>query len=138
MKKCSKCGIEKEECEFFFKNKEKNILHTCCKTCKRELDRKMYHDDKHDRKKKIRKRANKINEQVKEFYKEYKKKSKCSICGDDRWYVLDFHHKDDKKNSISALSKRGSLRLLKEELEKCIPVCANCHREIHYNEDKWE
>ena len=65
----------------------------------------MYHEEKQDRKKKIRKRANKINEQVKEFYKEYKKKSKCSICGDDRWYVLDFHHKDDKKNSISNLSK---------------------------------
>ena len=25
-----------------------------------------------------------------------------------------------------------SLKVLKLELEKCIPVCANCHREIHY------
>jgi hypothetical protein len=138
MKKCTKCEIEKEECEFFFKNKEKNILHSYCKTCKREFDRKIYHDDKHDRKKKIRQRANNTNKEVKEFYKEYKKKSKCSICGDDRWYVLDFHHKDNKKNLISILARRGSLRLLKEELEKCIPVCANCHREIHYNEGKWE
>jgi hypothetical protein len=34
MKKCGRCLIEKDESEFFFKNKEKNILHSMCKECK--------------------------------------------------------------------------------------------------------
>ena len=92
MKKCSKCGIEKDESDFFFKNKEKNHLHSMCKICKRELDREIYRENKHDRKTKVRKTAKETIEKVKFFFKEYKKNSKCSICGDERWYVLDFHH----------------------------------------------
>lgn len=138
MKKCSKCEIEKDESNFFFKNKEKNILHSMCKDCKRELDRRIYHENKNDRKTKIRNTAKETNKRVRDYFKEYKKKCKCVICGDDRWYVLDFHHTNDKKNLVSLLSRSGSLRLLKEELKKCIPVCANCHREIHYKEGNWE
>jgi predicted HNH restriction endonuclease len=51
--------------------------------------------------------------------------------------VLDFHHIKDKREGIATLSRKGSLRLLKEELKKCIPVCSNCHREIHYKEGNW-
>ena len=138
MKKCGRCLIEKDESEFFFKNKEKNILHSMCKECKRQLDRDSYSQNKNDRKTKIRKTALKTNKEVKEFLFDYKKKCKCSICGDKRWYVLDFHHIRDKIERISTLVKRGSLRLLKEELEKCIPVCSNCHREIHYKEGNWK
>ena len=70
MKKCSKCQIEKEECEFFFKNKEKNILHSTCKECKRALDRESYSQNKNDRKSKIRKNALKTNKEVKQFLRE--------------------------------------------------------------------
>jgi hypothetical protein len=134
MKKCGKCGIEKENTEFFFKNKEKNTLHSICKECKRTLDRESYSQNKNDRKSKIRKNALKTNKEVKQFLLDYKKSCECSICGDKRWYVLDFHHIKDKRERISTLVKRGSMRLLKEELEKCIPLCANCHREVHYKE----
>lgn len=137
MKKCGKCNVEKDETEFFFKNKEKNILHSMCKDCKRKLDKESYSQNKNDRKTKIRKNALKNNKKVKLFLVNYKKKCECSICGDKRWYVLDFHHLNDKTEGIATLSRKGSLKLLKEELEKCIPVCANCHREIHYNKGNW-
>jgi len=60
--------------------------------------------------------------------------SKCLFCGYNRCSAaLDFHHLDEKEKKFG-LSQKGitrSWKKTKEELEKCILVCANCHREIH-------
>ena len=59
----------------------------------------------------------------------------CSKCGEDRWYVLDFHHIQDKDDSVANLIKRRcSVKRLKRELRKCTLLCSNCHRELHYFE----
>ncbi len=47
--------------------------------------------------------------------------------------ALDFHHLDENKKDFG-LSKDGITRSwerTKKELNKCILVCSNCHREIH-------
>ena len=136
MKKCCKCGVEKDESEFFFKNKSKNLLHTTCKVCKRELDRISYLENKNNRKIKI-KEQRLINRTIlKGYIKELKQNSECSKCGDKRWYVLDFHHKDDdnKFKNVSTLANQGATIKIKEELDKCVILCSNCHRELHYLE----
>jgi formate dehydrogenase assembly factor FdhD len=136
MKKCSKCGIEKDECEFFFRNKNKNILHTTCKMCKREIDRNSYSNNSNNRKIKIKERR-KVNKDLsKNYIRELKQNSKCSKCGEERWYVLDFHHSndDDKIENISKLANGGATKKIQEELKKCIILCSNCHRELHHLE----
>lgn len=69
-----------------------------------------------------------------------RKERSCIECGEDRWYVLDFHHvneKDDDYNVVSRLvSDRYSKKRILEEIEKCVCVCSNCHREIHHNKNK--
>jgi hypothetical protein len=57
----------------------------------------------------------------------------CQICGEKRFPCLDFHHVgDNKEYHIALLLKRGrGLEKLREELDKCIVVCANCHRITH-------
>lgn len=59
---------------------------------------------------------------------------KCNFCGYDRCFsALDFHHIDEKTKSFG-LSQRGLTRSwerTRQELKKCVLVCANCHREIH-------
>ena len=58
---------------------------------------------------------------------------KCQKCGYSKCYdALEFHHLDPKKKDfqLSAL-KNYSLNALKKELDKCIMLCANCHREEH-------
>ena len=60
----------------------------------------------------------------------------CKICGYQKCTdALEFHHLDPKKKDFSISSKgyaRSWVRV-KEEIEKCILICANCHREIHAN-----
>lgn len=62
------------------------------------------------------------------------KGGKCEYCGYDRCiWVLEFHHLDPDKKDMS-ISRDGNTQgweKIKRELEKCILVCANCHREIH-------
>ena len=64
------------------------------------------------------------------------KGGKCEICGYDKnLAALDFHHvnPEEKEFQIDARKFANSnLNTLKEELDKCILVCANCHRELHY------
>lgn len=63
--------------------------------------------------------------------------NKCSICGYDKCKeALDFHHLDSTQKEFN-LSDRNLIldwTLIKKELDKCILVCANCHREIHSKE----
>lgn len=58
---------------------------------------------------------------------------KCQECGYDKCInALEFHHLDDKKEKPTYIIMRWSWERVKKELEKCILLCANCHREVHY------
>ena len=62
------------------------------------------------------------------------KGGKCERCGYNKCVeALDFHHLDPsiKEYGLSHKGLTRSLEKLKEEADKCILVCANCHREIH-------
>jgi predicted transcriptional regulator len=63
---------------------------------------------------------------------DYKGK-KCQICGYDRCNdALEFHHVDPEKKEIDPSKLRGlKWESQKIELDKCILLCANCHREVH-------
>lgn len=62
------------------------------------------------------------------------KGGKCMFCGYCKCNgALDFHHLDETKKEFS-LSTRGLTRSwvkIQLEINKCLLVCANCHREIH-------
>jgi hypothetical protein len=56
----------------------------------------------------------------------------CSICGyKEHPAALDWHHTDDNKESIVGLC--DSISAADREMEKCIVMCANCHR-VHHAE----
>ncbi len=60
--------------------------------------------------------------------------SKCCMCGYDKCIeALEFHHlnKNEKEEKPSKAILSWSFERAKTELDKCILVCANCHREIH-------
>jgi 5-methylcytosine-specific restriction endonuclease McrA len=66
------------------------------------------------------------------------KGGKCESCGlvPEYLVVLEFHHKDMNEKEFN-ISKESSLCLdsfqkkVKDELDKCALLCANCHRIEH-------
>lgn len=62
------------------------------------------------------------------------KGGKCVVCGYNRCSrALDFHHVDPS-TKLFTISNNGfgrSWERVKAEIDKCVLLCANCHRELH-------
>jgi len=77
----------------------------------------------------VKKRRRKLKEMAIEY-----KGGKCQECGYNKAKTaLEFHHLDpnEKDFGIAAKGHTRSWEKIKIELDKCIMVCSNCHREIH-------
>jgi len=133
MKLCSACEELKEESEFGIKNKKKGTLQSRCRECQREYGRAHYHKNKAKYRKRTKERRKKYKMEKKEYIAQLLKNSRCSICGYDDIRALQFDHIDPalKKYNISDMISGKyhwvSPRAMKEELEKCVIMCANCH-----------
>lgn len=78
-----------------------------------------------------KKRALDILEKVREI----KKSIGCQKCGENDPICLDFHHLNDKEFEIGiSVNGHVSLARIEKEIAKCIVLCANCHRKLHYYE----
>lgn len=69
------------------------------------------------------------------YVMDYKLDKGCERCGyDESPTALEFHHVDPTKkdSAISRLvSGNWSLKTIKKEIDKCVVLCANCHRTVH-------
>jgi len=77
----------------------------------------------------VHKRRKKIRQMAVEY-----KGGACEKCGYNRCIeALEFHHNNssDKDFSISEKGYTRSWAKVEEELDKCMILCANCHRETH-------
>lgn len=163
MKKCTSCRLEKSFDEFYDKKRSKvrvdgTIHHwmgkySKCKSCTNSVNMensskyedyyKNYRKDNRDR----------ISAKSKEWYikthLEWIKiiqtmvDLKCRDCGYNKHFAaLDFHHVDprEKENTIHSIMKSGCatperVSAMQEELDKCVVLCASCHRVEHSKYD---
>jgi hypothetical protein len=58
---------------------------------------------------------------------------KCQL-KTDRVEVYDFHHPDPDGKDFTIGKQAKSFEALKAELDKCVLLCANCHRLAHGTE----
>ena len=82
------------------------------------------------------KRARKGRDRDRERWIAYKTKQRCSHCRKKHPAIIDFHHviKEGKRSvNYLAVRKRNIPEAIKEAEEKCIPLCANCHRILHWD-----
>jgi len=91
-----------------------------------------------DRKEYLIKAVQKRRKKIRQLAISYKG-GRCQICGYDRCIeALEFHHLDSNVKDFG-ISDRGYTRSwekIKKELDKCLFLCANCHREIHHKGNK--
>lgn len=111
LKECPYHGLT----EYVYRESEKRYR---CKKCSAEN---------------VQRRRYKLKEKAVEY-----KGGKCELCGYDKCIdALEFHHKNPDEKDFG-ISQKGIIRKweqIKDELDKCICVCANCHREIHAKEN---
>lgn len=75
--------------------------------------------------------TSKYRRTIKQLLVEYKG-GKCQICGYNRCIkALEFHHLNPQEKDCTISGGTKSFDSLKPEVDKCILVCSNCHREIH-------
>jgi len=68
-------------------------------------------------------------------YEQKRRSEGCVRCSEDDQACLDYHHRADteKEMTICEMVTHGySKSKLRAEIAKCEPLCANCHREEHY------
>lgn len=160
---CSKCNIDKPLSEFNFR-KDNNKYRNECKEClyaqhqKLKLEnydqylinqRLSYHKNKHTKLKHKKeyyiKNKDSINEKTfkrrlyRKLYAILKLGSICTECKCDLLnepWNADFHHLDPliKENGIANICS-STMDELNKELEKCILLCGNCHRKLHFQYD---
>lgn len=59
----------------------------------------------------------------------------CAICGYSKCdAALEFHHTNPEDKKFQVTARTTGYKKIVEELNKCILLCANCHREIHWGE----
>lgn len=118
-KQCSTCG-ELMPIEDFYKCgnlKSGAQRYSCeCKDCRRKRENARYYD---------------LAADVAAF------RGPCARCGLDKPYLIEFHHRDPgEKEFVIAHWRKRSRRALMDELQKCDPLCRNCHAEFHYLHDR--
>lgn len=79
---------------------------------------------------KIKEYTNQWRKEKHDWIDNYKLLKGCAICGYKKCVsALEFHHEGDKEFCIGC--GEYGFKKLKEEIEKCEVLCANCHRELH-------
>ena len=132
MKTCVHCKRDKDESEFHRKTKDK--LHSRCKECKKKYDKEWYKDNAR-RRKLLNERGNERRIRNQKFIRDYKISKGCEKCGYNKtYYALEFHHTNKNKEYVISRMRTHSIETILKEIEKCLVVCANCHREIHHEE----
>jgi hypothetical protein len=123
-KKCAKCNETKNVYEFY-KRHENGRSHEVtgyCKSCSNK-----YHSE----------RVRKVKLKMIDY-----KGGKCEKCAlalkNSHYSVFEFHHLNPKEKDVNfAKIKYQKWEKIKIEIDKCMLVCANCHRIEHSLINGW-
>ena len=123
MKHCKYCGKFYNESDFGIALTTKN------KVYRRQKCRFCYHQTK-----------KKLHKKYKQWILEKKGETGCQKCGFKDVRALEFHHTANNKEF--GIADQGyfnyGFERLEKEINKCMVLCANCHRILHVEKNKQE
>ena len=97
--------------DYFYFSKGK-LSQKVCKECVRQRERDKYQSKQLE-----------LNE--------FKHNHPCVKCGCSKYYLIDFHHLNPaEKDFTISDNSHAKIETLMKEIDKCVSLCANCHREF--------
>lgn len=121
-KVCNRCGELKNIEDFYKRTKNSEYIQSVCKTCS-----KKYHS----------KRIKEVKIRMINY-----KGGECERCHlkleDSHYCVFDLHHNvPSEKHEKFKKIKFQKWEVIKEEIDKCMLLCSNCHRLTHAEIEEW-
>ncbi|QLH80593.1 homing endonuclease associated repeat-containing protein [Halosimplex pelagicum] len=74
-------------------------------------------------------------ERLRAWSYEYRRNCGCRRCSEDTPSCLQFHHPDPDEKSAGVgqlISDGADERAVRAEVDRCVVLCANCHRQEHF------
>lgn len=127
---CNTCGIEKSLSLFSEARGNRDKISNRCKAC--DI---LYQKDYRRKNRKEVSQRGRAERLRKKWYAITKLGTICAVCKQTfPVECYDFHHLDpsEKESMISGYLGGVAIERLDYELSKCVLVCANCHRTIHF------
>src|SRR5512143_2207441 len=97
MKRCARCGQEKDESEFNWRWEERGVLQSVCRDCSHAQSHAHYESHKESVKAKAAEIKRRAREEAERYVYEYLSYAKCVDCGEYDFAVLTFDHVRGKK-----------------------------------------
>lgn len=125
---CKICNVEKEYSKFHFHKECTGGVVGTCRECTKEGKAKWHKDNR----KNLQEKSNSLNRNSKAFWVE-EKGGRCTDCKVVfPLCVYQFHHVDGTKEVNPSAVLRWRLERARQEMDKCILLCANCHMIRHH------
>lgn len=133
MKKCGTCKNDLPLDDFAKNKTRKDGRNRICRACQKEYKDKHYLNNKslYLARNKSRRKS------LKEWFTKYRLSLACVECGENHPATLDFHHLDKttkKRNVATMVWNLNSISSVLKEIGKCVVMCSNCHRKLHWKE----
>ncbi len=134
-KLCSKCNQIKSIDLFYKIPKLPSGLRGWCIACT-SIDGKKRHLNLPQKVREERRSQKDLDRNIiRNYLFDYLEKSKCVDCGTPDILVLEFDHIDSSTKSHNISEMSGfNLKLVVDEIAKCVVRCANCHRKKTHKE----
>lgn len=127
MKRCTKCKQEKSLDCFAKLSKSIDGVRSICKSCMSDYHKADWKESP-ERRTSVRANLKRQRQHNLEKMIESLGEQRCADCGETNLLKLEFDHLRDKKFNISeGIAKGYAWKRIKEEIDKCQVLCANCH-----------
>jgi hypothetical protein len=141
MKICIKCGCELNVNKNWHEQNKKTKYYVCV-NCNKLCAKKYYVKNEKKLKayrfknrKRIIATSKKYNKITYDWFRKFKESQGCALCNYNKCGdALVYHHVEPKERikNIDAPGIYHGHQITYNELLKCVLLCSNCHKEIHY------
>ena len=129
MKLCIKCLVMKPITDFVFINRALGRRQSWCRPCDAAYKRAWYAKNRDTHIKNVLADRLRLRTETQARMWAYLATHACVDCGEADAVVLEFDHRRDKAQNVSAMARGGWVwARIEEEIAKCEVRCANCHR----------